>query len=495
MTTIQEAAVAKELAGLISAPTAVNGAISADPGHVYVVMKNGRTHKVIKVGQRRRPGFGIPVFGEVEVVAVVCGRREALLQILNVSSADGFRMPKVDVRVTISLAGDDNYKEFKKAVDRDGYAFVGRVETVLRNAVERIVRQRLADTTHRALYGMAAADLFGDIRNERLADGLLVLHAIDEVVPDYDPKFVQVYDVARETAAVKAEGAVAMVREETNAEIMVARIRSLTPIAEALGQPVDWLLDPKLRRGAEQRAFELAKKAVDNPAIMRRFPELGATVRAIVQAGTPIAAPRVNAVTQSAYLEASGHTLELPKIMNIALPSPAAPRTSSAGPVPALHRDARLARAWEATGSDPEDLLGVAAATTAGRGSVVLVTATRPASAVFSQLRAAIAHVLEIGPDQLQQSCVVNPRDLDAVVCDYLMNRLFFVNNAVSIRLVTQTGEGGHDRLRILLSSEDGSARTLLKSINDPTGLVLEPLAALLPFAGIDAELDHAVAR
>lgn len=485
---------AKELAGLISAPTPVSGAISADPGHVYVVMKNGRTNKVIKVGQRRRPGFGIPVFGDVEVVAVVCGRREALLQVLNVSTADGFRMPKVDVRVTISLGGDDNFKEFKRAVDRDGYAFVGRVETVLRSSVERILRQRFSETTHRALYGMAAADLFGDLRNDRLADGLLVLHSIDEVVPDYDPKFVQVYDVARETAAVKAEGAVAVVREETNAEVMVARIRSLTPIAEALGQPVDWLLDPKLRRGAEQRAFELAKKAVDNPAVMRRFPELGATVRAIIQAGTPTAAPRVT-MAHHGYTDVTGHTVELPRIMNMALPSAATARTSSAGPVPQLHVDARLARAWEAAECDPADLLGIAGATRAGKGSVVVVTATRPTSATFTQLRAGLAHVLEVGGDQLSMACVVNPADVDAIVCDYLMNRLFFVHNAISIRLVPQPAEGGLDRLRILLSSEDGSARTLLRSINDPAGLVLEPLAALLPYAGLEAELDHAVVR
>lgn len=485
---------AKELAGLISAPTAVTGAISADPGHVYVVLKNGRTNRIVKVGQRRRPGLGIPVFGDVEVVAVVTGRREAHLQVLNVSTADGFRMPKVDVRVTISLAGDDNFKEFKRAVDRDGYAFVGRVETVLRSSVERTVRQRLGETTHRALYGMAPADLFTDLRDERLADGLLMLHSIDELAPVFDPKFVQVYDVARETAAVKAEGAVAMVREETNAEIMIAKIRSLTPIAEALGQPVDWLLDPKLRRGAEQRAFELARTAVQNPAVMRRFPELTDTVRAIVKAGTPTAMPRAAAPARS-YLETSGATIELPRMGNFALPSPATKRTSSAGPVPQLNVDAKLASVWEAAGCEPDDLLGIAGAVRKGRASVVCVAGSRPTSASFAQLRSGLATVLDVLPDQFGMACVVTPSDLDSVVCDYLMNRLFFVHNSINVRVVRQPADGGLDRLRILLSSDDGSARQLLRSINDPDGLVLEPLAALLPVAGIEAELDHALAR
>ncbi len=486
---------AKELAGLISAPTAVTGAISADPGHVYVVLKNGRATKVVKVGQRRRPGLGIPVFGDVEVVAVVSGRREATLHVLNVSTADGFRMPQVEVRVTLSLAGDDNFREFKRAVNRDGYAFVGRVETVLRSSVERLVRQRLGETSHRALYGIAAAELFGDVRDERLAEGLLMLHSIDEIAPTFDPKFVQVYDVARETAAVKAEGAVAMVREATNAEVLVAKIRSLTPIAEALGQPVDWLLDPKLRRGAEQRAFELARAAVANPAVMRRFPELGGTVRAILQAGTPTAMPRPTAVTPS-FVDTSGYTMELPRIVGMALPSPkSGPRPESAGPVPQLNIDARLAAAWTQTGGSAEDLLGIAAGVRDKRACAVLVTSSRPASGNFSQLRAGIGASLDVEPELVSVACVVNPADLDAVVCDYLMNRLFFVHNAITIRLLRQPADGGIDRLRLLLSSDDGSARQMLKSINDPDGLVLEPLAALLPFAGIDAELDHAFAR
>jgi hypothetical protein len=195
------------------------------------------------------------------------------------------------------------------------------------------------------------------------------------------------------------------------------------------------------------------------------------------------------------YTDVTGHTVELPRIMNMALPSAATARTSSAGPVPQLHVDARLARAWEAAECDPADLLGIAGATRAGKGSVVVVTATRPTSATFTQLRAGLAHVLEVGVDQLGMACVVNPTDIDAIVCDYLMNRLFFVHNAINIRLVPQPAEGGLDRLRILLSSEDGSARTLLRSINDPAGLVLEPLAALLPYAGLEAELDHAFVR
>ena len=485
---------AKELAGLISAPTAVTGAISADPGHVYVIMKNGRTNRVVKVGQRRRPGFGIPVFGDVEVVAVVTGRREAHVKVLNVSTADGFRMPGIDVRVTISLAGDDNFREFKKAVDRDGYAFVGRVETVLRSSVERAIRQRLGELTHRVLYGMAPADLFRDIRDVRLADGLLVLHSIDELVPEWDPKFIQVYDVARETAAVKAKGAVAMAKEETKAEVLVARIRSLTPIAEALGQPVDWLLDPKLRRGAEQRAFELAKTAVQNPAVMRRFPELQSTVQAIIQAGTPTAMPRQMPQAMS-YLDTTGHTMELPRIMNMALPSAPAARTSSAGPVPSLNVDARLASVWEHSGGEAHDLQGIAAAVRGRKASVVIVTSVRPTSAVFGAMRTGLSEVLDVEPDQLGMACVVNPTDLDAIICDYLMNRLFFVHNAISIRVVVETAETGLDRLKLLLSSDDGSARQLLKSINDPGGLVLEPLIALLPVAGLEAELDHVFAR
>ncbi|MEZ5217328.1 MAG: hypothetical protein R2715_12295 [Ilumatobacteraceae bacterium] len=123
-----------------------------------------------------------PVFGDVEVVAVVTGRREAVVKVLNVSTADGFRMPSLDARVTISIAGDDNSRDFKKAVDRDGYAFVGRVETVLRTSVERIVRQRLGELSHRFLYGMAPADLFRDVLDVRLADGLLALHSMDEIV-------------------------------------------------------------------------------------------------------------------------------------------------------------------------------------------------------------------------------------------------------------------------------------------------------------------------
>ncbi len=486
---------AKELAGLISAPAAVSGAISADPGHVYVVLKNGRATKIVKVGQRRRPGLGIPVFGDVEVVAVVSGRREALLQVLNVSTSDGFRMPRVEVRVTISLAGEDNFREFKRAVNRDGYAFVGRVETALRGSVENLVRQRLGATTHRALYGIAAAQLFGDVRDVHLAEGLLVVHSVDELAPTFDPKFVEVYDVARETAAVKAQGAVAIVREATNAEVLVAKIRSLTPIAEALGQPVDWLLDPKLRRGAERRAFELARTAIANPAVMRRFPELGSTVRAILEAGTPVFAPRRSADPGMAYLDTNGRTAEVPRIVGMALPSPKAGNEPSAGPVPALHLDARLADAWEQAGADSGDLLGVAGVRREARACVVLVTAARPTSAVFGRLRPSLAGALEIDPGQLSIACVVNPGGLDAVVSDYLMNRLFFVHNAIEIRLVREPAETGPDRLRLLLSSADGSARQLLKSINDPGGLVLEPLAALLPFAGIDAELDHALAR
>ncbi|MEZ5259228.1 MAG: hypothetical protein R2705_20805 [Ilumatobacteraceae bacterium] len=50
---------AKELAGLISAPTAVTGAISVEPGHVYVIMKNGRTNRVVR-RSAAPSGTGIP---------------------------------------------------------------------------------------------------------------------------------------------------------------------------------------------------------------------------------------------------------------------------------------------------------------------------------------------------------------------------------------------------------------------------------------------------
>ncbi|MEZ5259229.1 MAG: hypothetical protein R2705_20810 [Ilumatobacteraceae bacterium] len=172
------------------------------------------------------------------------GRREAVVKVLNVSTADGFRMPSLDARVTISIAGDDNFRDFKKAVDRDGYAFVGRVETMVAH-LGRADRPAATGRTEPSIpVRMALADLFRDVLDVRLADGLLALHSMDEIVCEWDPKFIQVYDVARETAAVKAKGAVAMAKEETKAEVMVARIRSLTPIAEALGQPVDWLPTP-----------------------------------------------------------------------------------------------------------------------------------------------------------------------------------------------------------------------------------------------------------
>ncbi|MEZ5217325.1 MAG: hypothetical protein R2715_12280 [Ilumatobacteraceae bacterium] len=75
------------------------------------------------------------------------------------------------------------------------------------------------------------------------------------------------------------------------------------------------------------------------------------------------------------------------------------------------------------------------------------------------------------------------------------MNRLFFVNNAVTIRVAMEQTPDELQRLKILLASRDGSARQLMKSINDPLGLILEPLTALLPVTGIDAVLDHVGVR
>ncbi|MEZ5217327.1 MAG: hypothetical protein R2715_12290 [Ilumatobacteraceae bacterium] len=97
---------------------------------------------------------------------------------------------------------------------------------------------------------------------------------------------------------MKAKGAVAMAEGgDQGREVMVARNCSLTPIAGR--QLVDWLPTPAAP-GRRCQAFELARTAMVNPAVMRRFPELQSTVQAIIRAGTLTAMPSISP-TLAAY--------------------------------------------------------------------------------------------------------------------------------------------------------------------------------------------------
>ena len=199
--------------------------------------------------------------------------------------------------------------------------------------------------------------------------------------------------------------------------------------------------------------------------------------------------------TLAAYGDSGHRHTELPRIMNVALPSPAPERTGDAVPLPELVRDETLVSIWEHCGGDSQGLHGIAGAVNRGRANVIVVSDVRPPVEVFTELRPAIARSAGVEPGALNLTVLSMPKDLDSLVSDYLMNRLFFVNNAVTIRVAMEQTPDELQRLKILLASRDGSARQLMKSINDPLGLILEPLTALLPVTGIDAVLDHVGVR
>lgn len=452
-----------DLSELVGSSTKLDGRVSLDVGTVLVVLKDGLPVKVVEPGRGYRRGHRLPVFGEVQGIPLSTAEHVVRVEITNVATNDDYTLPRLDLQISLKLNPTGAYGPLLKYVQRNGANFNTALQPRVWNAVDQFVRTELSRVTHEQAYGRNFASLLP--RGQELLEGLFLIDEVLAGEAQWDPLYVglrrsraatiaklneiqqtMVVTVHEQKAALETmPGQQVIETAQLQHELQLAQVE-----AAASGVPLAAIRSPEIFNAALAAQVELTKALIENHRA----------------AASPLVRDTLNSFGQAFN------------------PGPVRPLQSTingaeALTTPRLARDERLEGVWRDRGLD--DVVLGAGVAQRGRYAAVLLVVSNPAviTAVVEKLTAQLSDVLDA---TVTLHVSAHDPDLALLVGSYLANRVeAFADVAQRCSLSVDDG-----RLQVRVPVTANQWQRVRREVTDPSRLVLEPLARILPYDVVD---------
>lgn len=471
------------LGGLVSSVTALAKMTHADLNHMLVVLRNGKPIAVVPPGKRYRPGFRVVPFGDLQAFQINLAPVRLAMTLRDVpvrreKHGPQFHLPKVVFRASVRVTDDSDYLE--RALVGRGLAMIDSLTDLVQGELRGRVSSLIRSKTHQEIWEGQLDDLLMEV--DSLVERTITVDHIGNVDCTPDPRFREMLDEEAEEALITVrtgleahkatEAAKVMVASENaEAAALGARIMLLRGIAEQHSLHLPYLLDPELEKIESGQRQEIMMQILSDPTLLRRNPGLETAVQghlarissSIVRGlePVPLTSPSISAPME---LMGSVGPLMTPSLR---LPDDV---TGSFWAAHAAELDVPLA-----------EVVGLAAARV--ERHVALLGVSRQGAAFCRPMPTACA---ELDADVVTVCVTPHLTSLEDFVSGYLNLRM----TDVPTGSVTWRPSLVGNRLQLAIASQTVRASRIKRAVSETKRLILQPLAAVLPYDGLDIVLQ-----
>lgn len=246
------------------------------PGHVLVVLKNGRPVRALPPGKHTWWNLKLPATGTL--MKVLVSTEEVVLHaaVDNIATACEYAIPRIEFQVGFRIDDTTGYDSLLNYIATRGLNIGEMLEPELVQEFDHLARWVIRQSTHAQLYGMGNIQpLFVHQTNTPFLHGLFVLTRVITAVPTWNPEFLaiqemeskqrlQLEDIRRTGEIEHARKLAELLHRSADGQLSMQEDEQLLEHAARLGLDAGQLTNPELALQREQMRADLAAELIRN---------------------------------------------------------------------------------------------------------------------------------------------------------------------------------------------------------------------------------------
>jgi hypothetical protein len=471
----------------------------AEWGSLLVVLRNGQPQRIVPPGRRLWRGLGAPIIGDVQVAAVNDQTVEVTQTIseLLTKGEEKYVVDQVTVSASIRLNHEDDYAALGTFVRAHGRSFADDLVKVTKSSLEQLVRDVFSAHTHAELHGNSVTALLQAAAGQGFGQGLMLVDAIEVVGRiAWSQAFLDVQAARHGTLVDLAQTArtevVGVEQARADSKVLQEKAKSFAPLAQALGVPLTYFLDPQGHADQQQLRLVVLEKLLEpqNRVVFQRQPHLleefltSIGVRGQVSPSSVARQLATLSPDPSATAVLTSHDAPVTTGLGDGGPTHASAAGVGGQPELDLTTDRKLTRLWKQEGGHIADLTGLGGAAAPDGAAVIAVGPVAPA--VPAELVTALARFYGV---QRVQVFSITAEDYDGLCGAWFRMAAPEMQQELTVRTKVAVRDG-LDQLHVLVSGPPRAAAAAVQHVTDPDQPALEALERILPFAAGVVELD-----